>query len=96
MTYSLLKNGRFDFVCTADDFLCIVMEHCSGGDLLRRIQQQKPAQFCVGDVRLTICSYSHNYVSHLLTHGGVVVSAVTLQQEGVCVGLTVGVRSESV
>ncbi|XP_034405059.1 serine/threonine-protein kinase Nek3 isoform X1 [Cyclopterus lumpus] len=34
----------------ADDFLCIVMEYCSGGDLLQRIQQQKAVQFCVDDI----------------------------------------------
>ncbi|KAM9317639.1 LOW QUALITY PROTEIN: serine/threonine-protein kinase Nek3 [Pholidichthys leucotaenia] len=34
----------------ADDLLCIVMEYCSGGDLLRRIQQQKNAHFCVDNV----------------------------------------------
>ncbi|KAE8295116.1 Serine/threonine-protein kinase Nek3 [Larimichthys crocea] len=34
----------------ADDLLCIVMEYCSGGDLLQRIRQQKTTQFCVDDV----------------------------------------------
>ncbi|TNN47632.1 Serine/threonine-protein kinase Nek3 [Liparis tanakae] len=34
----------------ADDSLCIVMEYCSGGDLLQRIQQQKAEQFCVDDI----------------------------------------------
>ncbi|XP_035479779.1 serine/threonine-protein kinase Nek3 isoform X1 [Scophthalmus maximus] len=34
----------------ADDLLCIVMEYCSGGDLLQRIRQQKTAQFCVDDI----------------------------------------------
>ncbi|XP_026155000.1 serine/threonine-protein kinase Nek3 [Mastacembelus armatus] len=34
----------------ADDLLCIVMEYCSGGDLLQRIQQQKTTQFSVDDV----------------------------------------------
>ncbi|XP_018520937.1 serine/threonine-protein kinase Nek3 isoform X3 [Lates calcarifer] len=34
----------------ADDLLCIVMEYCSGGDLLQRIQQQKNTQFCIDDI----------------------------------------------
>uniref|UniRef100_UPI0037E9ADF0 serine/threonine-protein kinase Nek3 n=1 Tax=Semicossyphus pulcher TaxID=241346 RepID=UPI0037E9ADF0 len=34
----------------ADDLLWIVMEYCSGGDLLQRIKKQKTAQFCVDDV----------------------------------------------
>ncbi|XP_038548935.1 serine/threonine-protein kinase Nek3 isoform X2 [Micropterus salmoides] len=34
----------------ADDLLCIVMEYCSGGDLLQRIRQQKAMQFCVDDI----------------------------------------------
>ncbi|XP_068581035.1 serine/threonine-protein kinase Nek3 [Cebidichthys violaceus] len=34
----------------ADDLLCIVMEYCSGGDLLQRIRQQKTTQFCVDDI----------------------------------------------
>ncbi|XP_068441563.1 serine/threonine-protein kinase Nek3 [Clinocottus analis] len=34
----------------ADDFLCIVMEYCSGGDLLQRIRQQKAVQFSVDDI----------------------------------------------
>ncbi|XP_069017582.1 serine/threonine-protein kinase Nek3 isoform X1 [Embiotoca jacksoni] len=34
----------------ADDLLCIVMEYCSGGDLLQRIQQQKTTQFCVDNI----------------------------------------------
>lgn len=34
----------------ADDLLCIVMEYCSGGDLLRRIQHQKNTQFCVDNI----------------------------------------------
>ncbi|XP_071353129.1 serine/threonine-protein kinase Nek3 [Trachinotus anak] len=34
----------------ADGLLCIVMEYCSGGDLLQRIRQQKTTQFCVDDV----------------------------------------------
>ncbi|XP_040901461.1 serine/threonine-protein kinase Nek3 isoform X2 [Toxotes jaculatrix] len=34
----------------ADDLLCIVMEYCSGGDLLQRIQHQKTTQFCVDDI----------------------------------------------
>ncbi|XP_024861730.1 serine/threonine-protein kinase Nek3 isoform X3 [Kryptolebias marmoratus] len=34
----------------ADGLLCIVMEHCSGGDLLRRIQLQKNTQFCVENI----------------------------------------------
>ncbi|XP_031719584.1 serine/threonine-protein kinase Nek3 isoform X1 [Anarrhichthys ocellatus] len=34
----------------ADDLLCIVMEYCSGGDLLQRIRQQKTMQFCVDDI----------------------------------------------
>ncbi|KAG7217668.1 hypothetical protein INR49_021357, partial [Caranx melampygus] len=34
----------------ADALLCIVMEYCSGGDLLQRIRQQKTTQFCVDDI----------------------------------------------
>ncbi|CAJ1065133.1 serine/threonine-protein kinase Nek3 isoform X1 [Xyrichtys novacula] len=34
----------------ADDLLWIVMEYCSGGDLLQRIQRQKTAQFCVDEI----------------------------------------------
>ncbi|KAI3354067.1 hypothetical protein L3Q82_018625, partial [Scortum barcoo] len=34
----------------ADDLLCIVMEYCSGGDLLQRIRQQKTTQFSVDDI----------------------------------------------
>ncbi|XP_047451164.1 serine/threonine-protein kinase Nek3 [Mugil cephalus] len=34
----------------ADDLLCIVMEYCSGGDLLQRIRQQKSTQFCVENI----------------------------------------------
>ncbi|XP_029302313.1 serine/threonine-protein kinase Nek3 [Cottoperca gobio] len=34
----------------ADGLLCIVMEYCSGGDLLQRIRQQKITQFCVDDI----------------------------------------------
>lgn len=33
-----------------DGLLCIVMEYCSGGDLLRRIQQQKSSQFTVENI----------------------------------------------
>ncbi|XP_016887319.1 serine/threonine-protein kinase Nek3 isoform X2 [Cynoglossus semilaevis] len=33
-----------------DGLLCVVMEFCSGGDLLQRIKQQKSAQFCVNDI----------------------------------------------
>ncbi|XP_034557810.1 serine/threonine-protein kinase Nek3 isoform X2 [Notolabrus celidotus] len=34
----------------AEDLLWIVMEYCSGGDLLQRIQRQKTNQFCVDEV----------------------------------------------
>uniref|UniRef100_A0A3P8SXI7 non-specific serine/threonine protein kinase n=1 Tax=Amphiprion percula TaxID=161767 RepID=A0A3P8SXI7_AMPPE len=34
----------------ADDLLCIVMEYCSGGDLLQRIRQQKTTQFGVDNI----------------------------------------------
>ncbi|XP_008288587.1 serine/threonine-protein kinase Nek3 [Stegastes partitus] len=34
----------------ADDLLCIVMEYCSGGDLLQRIRQQKTTQFSVDNI----------------------------------------------
>ncbi|XP_061537758.1 LOW QUALITY PROTEIN: serine/threonine-protein kinase Nek3 [Phycodurus eques] len=34
----------------AENLLCIVMEYCSGGDMLRRIQQQKNKQFRVDDI----------------------------------------------
>lgn len=47
-----LQNRQCDCVCSADDLLCIVMEYCSGGDLLQRIHQQKTTQFCVDDVGL--------------------------------------------
>ncbi|XP_023817579.1 serine/threonine-protein kinase Nek3 [Oryzias latipes] len=32
------------------DLLCIVMEYCSGGDLLQRIQQQKATNFCTENI----------------------------------------------
>ncbi|XP_077396668.1 serine/threonine-protein kinase Nek3 isoform X2 [Festucalex cinctus] len=34
----------------ADDLLCIVMEYCSGGDMLHRIRQQKSKQFRIDDI----------------------------------------------
>ncbi|KAM4627422.1 serine/threonine-protein kinase Nek3 isoform 2-T2 [Polymixia lowei] len=34
----------------ADGHLCIVMEYCSGGDLLQRIQRQKTTLFSVDDI----------------------------------------------
>ncbi|XP_028320352.1 serine/threonine-protein kinase Nek3 isoform X2 [Gouania willdenowi] len=34
----------------ADHLLCIVMEYCRGGDLLRRIQQQKTTCFTLDDI----------------------------------------------
>nr|XP_019943683.1 PREDICTED: serine/threonine-protein kinase Nek3 [Paralichthys olivaceus] len=34
----------------ADDLLSIVMEFCSGGDLLQRIRLQKTMQFCLDDI----------------------------------------------
>ncbi|KAM4590641.1 serine/threonine-protein kinase Nek3 [Fundulus diaphanus] len=34
----------------ADGLLCIVMEYCSGGDLLRRIQLQKSSHFTVDNI----------------------------------------------
>ncbi|XP_030600547.1 serine/threonine-protein kinase Nek3 [Archocentrus centrarchus] len=34
----------------ADDLLCIVMEYCSGGDLLQRIKQQKSHQFSLDNI----------------------------------------------
>ncbi|XP_019742953.1 serine/threonine-protein kinase Nek3 isoform X2 [Hippocampus comes] len=34
----------------ADDLLCIVMEYCSGGDMLHRIREQKTKQFCIDDI----------------------------------------------
>uniref|UniRef100_A0A3Q4A8X6 Protein kinase domain-containing protein n=1 Tax=Mola mola TaxID=94237 RepID=A0A3Q4A8X6_MOLML len=34
----------------ADGLLCIVMEYCSGGDLLQRILQQRATQFCTEDI----------------------------------------------
>lgn len=37
-------------VYSADGLLCIIMEYCSGGDLLQRILQQKSTQFCTDDV----------------------------------------------
>ncbi|XP_024132490.1 serine/threonine-protein kinase Nek3 isoform X1 [Oryzias melastigma] len=33
-----------------NDLLCIVMEYCSGGDLLQRIQQQKTTNFCTENI----------------------------------------------
>ncbi|KAK5868933.1 hypothetical protein PBY51_009905 [Eleginops maclovinus] len=33
-----------------DGLMCIVMEYCSGGDLLQRMQQQKTTQFSVDDI----------------------------------------------
>ncbi|KAM9733742.1 serine/threonine-protein kinase Nek3 isoform 1-T1 [Menidia menidia] len=33
-----------------DDLLCIVMEHCGGGDLLQRIQLQKNTQFGIENI----------------------------------------------
>lgn len=47
------------FFCyfVVDGLLCVVMEFCSGGDLLQRIKQQKSAQFCVNDVN----NYNNNY-----------------------------------
>uniref|UniRef100_A0A669CQ53 NIMA related kinase 3 n=1 Tax=Oreochromis niloticus TaxID=8128 RepID=A0A669CQ53_ORENI len=34
----------------ADELLCIVMEYCSGGDLLQRIKQQKSNQFSADNI----------------------------------------------
>nr|XP_020470404.1 serine/threonine-protein kinase Nek3 [Monopterus albus]XP_020470405.1 serine/threonine-protein kinase Nek3 [Monopterus albus] len=34
----------------AEDLLCIVMEYCSGGDLLQRIRHQNTTQFCVDEI----------------------------------------------
>nr|XP_046245646.1 serine/threonine-protein kinase Nek3 isoform X2 [Scatophagus argus] len=41
---------KFREAFEADDLLCIVMEYCSGGDLLQRMRRQKTAQFCVDDI----------------------------------------------
>lgn len=52
-----------DCVCSADDLLRIVMEYCSGGDLLQRIRQQKTTQFCVDNVGLNLnVVYFDNHV----------------------------------
>lgn len=45
------QNSKCDCVCLADELLWIVMEYCSGGDLLQRIKQQKSNQFSVDNVR---------------------------------------------
>lgn len=45
--FNVCKCGH---VYSAGGLLCIVMEYCSGGDLLQRILQQKPTQFCTDDV----------------------------------------------
>lgn len=50
-------QNRCDCVCSADDLLCIVMEYCSGGDLLQRIRGQKSTQFCVDNVGVAATLY---------------------------------------
>ncbi|KAF3847451.1 hypothetical protein F7725_020479, partial [Dissostichus mawsoni] len=45
-----LWNVQCDCVFPADGLLCIVMEFCSGGDLLQRMQQQKTTQFSVDHI----------------------------------------------
>uniref|UniRef100_A0A8C6WWH0 NIMA related kinase 3 n=1 Tax=Neogobius melanostomus TaxID=47308 RepID=A0A8C6WWH0_9GOBI len=51
----LSKMSHANIVAFRESFedgslLCIVMEYCSGGDLLQRIQRQKNAQFTVDDI----------------------------------------------
>ncbi|KAK1900506.1 Serine/threonine-protein kinase Nek3, partial [Dissostichus eleginoides] len=46
----------------ADGLLCIVMEFCSGGDLLQRMQQQKTTQFSVDHILRCSKAYANAYV----------------------------------
>ncbi|XP_041664838.1 serine/threonine-protein kinase Nek3 [Cheilinus undulatus] len=55
----------------ADDLLWIVMEYCSGGDLLQRIQKQKTTQFCVDDIVrwfAQMCSAAHHIHEKRVLH----------------------------
>ncbi|XP_035535321.1 serine/threonine-protein kinase Nek3 [Morone saxatilis] len=55
----------------ADDLLCIVMEYCSGGDLLQRIRQQKTTQFCVDEILrwfAQMCAAAHHIHDKRVLH----------------------------
>ncbi|XP_042343093.1 serine/threonine-protein kinase Nek3 [Plectropomus leopardus] len=55
----------------ADDLLCIVMEYCSGGDLLQRIRLQKTTQFCVDDILkwfAQMCAAAHHIHDKRVLH----------------------------
>lgn len=53
--FNICKCGH---VYSADGLLCIVMEYCSGGDLLQRILQQKSTQFCTDNVGFLLHCFS--------------------------------------
>ncbi|XP_051254799.1 serine/threonine-protein kinase Nek3 isoform X2 [Dicentrarchus labrax] len=55
----------------ADDLLCIVMEYCSGGDLLQRIRRQKTTQFCVDEILrwfAQMCAAAHHIHDKRVLH----------------------------
>ncbi|XP_049432113.1 serine/threonine-protein kinase Nek3 [Epinephelus fuscoguttatus] len=55
----------------ADDLLCIVMEYCSGGDLLQKIRLQKTTLFSVDDILrwcAQMCAATHHIHDKRVLH----------------------------